>query len=187
MKKTVFVLCVLLISASASFAGTIGNGSLKGNYSFQLANAHYDSWYAQITCYDQQGNPYTVSGGGSSVDNQTVLGVVTFNAKGGVTGTYTQYGQFDQNELNATVQLSCTPGQGNNGYAVYDPASTGTFTGTYSVQPNGTGGMVLNLSSGETVSFVIELAGTAAVRSTVFMTQYDSNYRVEISGTAILQ
>ena len=187
MKKLFFALCIVLASASATFAGTISDASLKGKYSFQLGSAHLENWFASITCYDPQGNPYTVTAGGSDVGNQSVQGVMTFDGKGNVSGTYTQYGQFDQAASNATVVPSCTPGASNNGYAVYDPPSSGTLSGTYSIQPAGFGAMALTISGGDTVNMVVELAGTAAVRNTVFMTQYDSNNRVEVSGTGILQ
>jgi|SRR3984893_901281 hypothetical protein len=186
MKKMLFVICTLLISVSA-FA-TLGNSSLKGKYSFQLGGAHLNGWNASITCYDPQGHPYTVTAGGSNVSKESILGVMTFDGKGNLNGTYTQYGHFDQNASNATVVPSCTPGGSNNGYAVYDPGAPGTFTGTYSIQPTGLGAMALTISGGDTPSFVLELAGTATIRNTVFMTQYDpTTYKVDVFGSAVLQ
>jgi hypothetical protein len=188
VKKLVLAVCVLFVSVATSFAVAPSNASLKGKYSFQLASAHMDGWYASITCYDPQGNPYTVSAGGNNVSNESILGAITFDGKGNLTGTYTQYGKFDQAASNATAAPSCTPGAGNNGYAVYDPASAGTFTGTYSIQPTALGSMVLMISGGDTVNFVLELGGTAAVRTSVFMTEYDpTTYRMEVSGSAVLQ
>ena len=186
MTKILFAICVLLASVSA-FA-TLGHSSLKGKYSFQLGSAHLNGWNASITCYDPQGHPYTVSAGGSTVSKESILGIMTFDGKGNIAGTYTQYGHFDQNASNATAVPSCTPGASNNGYAVYDPGAPGTFTGTYSVQPTGLGAMVLTISAGDTPSFVLELAGTGAIRSTVFMTQYDpTTYKVDTLGSAVLQ
>lgn len=188
MKKTLFAVCLLLVTVSASFAASPSDASLKGKYSFQLASAHMDGWYASIACYDPQGNPYTVTAGGTDLSNQSIQGAITFDGKGNATGTYTQYGQFDSNLSNATVVPSCTQGASNNGYAVYDPPTSGTFTGTYSIQPTGYGALVLSISGGDSPNFVIELGGTAAVRTTVLMTEYDpTTYKVEVSGSAVLQ
>jgi hypothetical protein len=186
MKKMLFAICIVLVSTSA-FA-ILGNSSLKGKYSFQLGNAHLNEWNAFITCYDPQGNPYSVYAGGSTVSSESILGLMTFDGKGNIAGTYTQYGHFDQSGSSATVVPSCTPGASNNGYAVYFSAVTGTFTGTYSIQPTGLGAMVLTISGGDTPSFVLELAGTALVRNTVFMTQYDpTTHKVDTFGSAVLQ
>jgi len=188
LKKLLFVVCILLVSVSAAFAATISNASLKGKYAFQLASSHMQGWNASITCYDSNGNSYTVWAGGSDVSTESVLGLMTFDGTGKVSGTYAQYGKFDQAASNATAAASCTPGASNNGYAVYDPPSSGTFAGTYSVQSTGLGAMVITTSGGDTPNFVLELSGTAAVRTTVFMTQYDpTTNKVDVSGTAILQ
>jgi hypothetical protein len=188
LKKALFTVCLLLVAVSASFAASPSNASLKGKYSFQLSSAHMGGWYASITCYDPNGNPYTVSAGGSEVSNESILGAMTFDGKGNATGTYSQYGHFDSSASNATVVPSCNPGASNNGYAVYDPPSSGTFTGTYSIQSTGYGAMVLNVSGGDSPNFVLELGGTAAVRTFVFMTQYDpTTYKMEVSGSAVLQ
>jgi len=188
VKTILFAICLLLVAVSASFATTPGNASLKGKYSFQISDVHSNQWNTSITCYDPQNNPYTVSAGGSNVSNDGVLGIMTFDGKGNVAGTYTQYGEFNQAASNATAVPSCTQGQGNNGYAVYDPPAPGTFTGTYSIQPTGFGTMDLAISGGDAPSFVLELAGTAAVRTTVFLTQFDpTTNRMETSGSAVLQ
>ena len=189
MKKMLFALCVLLVSVSASFAATFGNSSLKGKYSFQLVASHFNSWSASITC-DPQGNPYTVTAGGSNVSTDSILGVATFDGKSNLTGgAFTQYGIFDQAASNATVVPSCTPGGSDNGYAVYDPSTTFTATGTYSVQPTGFGALVLTIAGGETANFLLELAGTAAVRNFVSVTEYGDSApnRVLHSGSAVLQ
>jgi hypothetical protein len=188
MRKILFTICLAVVAVSSSFAKSPTDASLKGTYSFQLASAHMDGWYASITCYDPQGNQYTVSAGGSDVNNESILGTIAFDGKGNATGNFTQYGHFDSSASDATVVPSCTPGASNNGYAVYDPPSSGTFTGTYSIQSTGFGGMVLNISGGDNPNFVLELGGTAAVRTTVFMTQFDpTTYKMEVSGSAVLQ
>ena len=188
MRNLLWVLFVVLSAASATFAATFSDASLKGTYAFQLAGSHYEGWSASITCYDAQGNPYTVWAGGNDVGTDSVVGAITFDGKGNATGTYTQYGKFDQAATNATAVPSCTPGASNNGYAVYDAPTSGTFSGTYSVQTNGTGALALTTSGEDTPTFVLELAGTAAIRTAVLITEYDSTTnKVEISGYAILQ
>ena len=131
MKKMPFVLCVLLVSISASFAATFGNSSLKGKYSFQLVASHLNMWNATITCQDPQGNPYTVEAGGSNVSTDSILGVATFD---------------------------------------------------------GLGALVLTIAGGGTGNFLLELAGTATVRTFVSVTEYgdSSPYRVLHSGSAVL-
>jgi hypothetical protein len=187
MKRILITVGLLLVAVSASFAATPTDASLKGNYSIQLTSIHLDQWSASITCPNPGGNEYTLNFGGTYVGNQPGLGVITFDGKGNVTGTVTVYGQFDQTESNATVIPSCTQGAGSNGNAVYDPPSVVTLKGTYSIQSNGTGTMVLALSTGDTNNFVLQLAGTAAVRNTVFLIQFDPNNRVEVSGSATLE
>jgi hypothetical protein len=132
MKKMPFVLCVLLVSISASFAATFGNSSLKGKYSFQLVASHLNMWNATITCQDPQGNPYTVEAGGSNVSTDSILGVATFD---------------------------------------------------------GLGALVLTIAGGGTGNFLLELAGTGAVRNFVSVTEYGAGApnRVFHSGSAVLQ
>jgi hypothetical protein len=188
----IFVTIGLALSAQAT---GFSNASLKGKYSFQGNGPNQNYWYASITCYDHNGNPYTVSAGGSEVSSQGDVGAMTFDGKGNVTGTFTEYGDFDQAASNATVVPSCTPGQSNNGYAVYDAPVTGTVTGTYLVQSNGTGAMTMTVTGGGgggggAVSFVLQLAGTAAVRTTVFLTQLGDDKSPNKSnwfGVAVLQ
>jgi hypothetical protein len=188
VKKILFASFFLLVAISTSFAAPISNASLKGKYSFQLASARADWWNVSITCPIPGNNSNTLNFGGSATSNQSILGVLTFDAKGNVTGTATTYGRFDQTSTDATILPSCTPGAGNSGYAVYLPPFVNTVTGTYSVQSNGLGALVLTVSSGDTVNFILELAGTAAVRNSVFLTEYDpTTHRMELSGTAILQ
>jgi hypothetical protein len=188
MKKFLFASLLLLAPVSASFAATPSNASLKGNYSVQLSSVHGDQWYGSITCPNPGGNSYTLNFGGSIVSNQPGQGVLKFDGKGNVTGTVTIYGKFDQAASNATVVASCVQGAGGNGNAVYDAPYAATLTGTYSIQSTGYGTMEATISTGDSLSFVLELGGTAAVRNTVFLIQLDSpSNRVETSGTATLQ
>jgi hypothetical protein len=191
MKKVLLVICILLVTVSASFAAPIGNASLKGTYSFQMNNPQFDGWWASINCPQQNGGTYTVNAGGNDVSSNAIVGTMTFDGKGNVKGMYAEYGDFDQAASNATVVPSCT-GASNNGYAVYDPATSGTFTGTYSIQPTGLGAMILNPTGGGSnpPNIILQLAGTAAVRTTILLTEYNESnqpYKVKAFGTAVLQ
>ncbi|MFZ0685178.1 MAG: hypothetical protein WAM89_06500 [Terriglobales bacterium] len=191
MRRALRAICIMLVTVATSFAAPIGNGSLKGTYTFQLSQPQYENWNASMNCPNQNGGTYTVSGGGNDVSSQAITGTITFDGEGNVKGSYTQYGNFDQGLSNATIQLSCS-GPVNNGYAVYDPSESGTFTGTYSIHSNGVGTMVLNPSGGggNSPNFIVSLAGTAAVRTTVFLAEYnDPNNpnRVQATGSAVLQ
>ena len=188
MKKILLAICILLVLASTSFAASMSNASLKGPYSFQLASPHQGSWNVGFTCYDNSNNPYIVNFGGTSVSTDSAVGVVTFDGKGHVTGTFTEYGKFDQAASTATVVTGCN-GAGSNGNAVYDVPFTGTFTGTYSVQANGTGAMTIAISGGDTSGMILQIGGTAAIRTTVLMTGIDSSTsnKVDVTGIAVLQ
>ena len=112
-------------------------------------------------------NNQTITFGGNSLSNQSVQGVMTLDGKGNVTsGTY----------------------------AVYDPPTPGTLTGTYAIGTNSTGTLTLIPSSnnGPAPAFYIQLSGAAAVKSTILMVEVDgatdnSPNKEEISGIAVLQ
>lgn len=186
----IFAACLLFVCTCTCFAATT-DASVKGTYASQLSNAHYQGWSASISCPNNQ----TITFGGNSLSNESVQGVMTFDGKGHVTsGTYTQYGQFDQALSNATVVPSCTQGQGSNGYAVYDPPTPGTLTGTYSIGTGDTGTLTLipSTSNGPVPNFDIQLSGPATVKSTIFMVELDgatdnSPNKEEVSGMAVLQ
>jgi hypothetical protein len=189
----IFAICVLF--AGSCFAATT-NASIKGTYAFHMSSAKYEGWGQSISCQQPDSSFQTISFGGNTVVTQSVLGTITFDGKGNITaGTFTQYGQFDQGLSNATVVPSCTPGQGSNGYAVYDaPVTGGTLSGTYSIGANATGTLSPITSTGDNTAdtFYVVLSGTAAVKTTIFMVDLDgadSNQpnREEISGTAVLQ
>jgi hypothetical protein len=190
MKKILCTICIVIATAAAGFAAPIGNASLKGTYSFQLSGPEYESWFASISCPNPSGNgSYTLTGGGSDVGTKGVVGTIQFDGAGHAKGSYTEYGDFDQTLTNQTIQLSCT-GPSDNGHAVYDAANSGTFTGTYAVESTGLGSMVLTTGGGTGPSFMLSLAGTAAVRTTVFLTEYgepDNPTKVKKTGMAVLQ
>jgi hypothetical protein len=134
MKKELLAICILLVAVSVSLAAPIRDASLKGTYAFQMNNTQFNSWWASIACPQQNGGTFSVTAGGNDVSTNAIVGIMTFDGKGNVKGTYTEYGDFDQAASNATAVPSCT-GASNNGNAVYDPSTSGTFTGTYCSAP----------------------------------------------------
>jgi hypothetical protein len=192
MPRIVKILAICVLFVGSCFAATSTDASIKGTYAFQLSSAKFEGWSASITCPNGQ----EITFGGNTVATQSVQGTITFDGKGNITsGAFTQYGQFDQGLSNATVVPSCTPGQGSNGYAVYDPpVPGGTLTGTYSIEAGDIGTMIPipSTGDGDPATFYITLSGAAAVKSTIFMVAVDgansnSPNREEISGTAVLQ
>lgn len=190
MRKLPFALAIWFLTVSASFAAAPSDASLKGPYSFQMIGVDDEQWGASINCPNGNGGTYTLYFGGSTVKEESIVGVATFDGKGNVTGSFTDYGRFDQADSNATVVPSCAPGGGSNGNAVYYAPSPGTFTGTYSIQSTGLGSMTITVSgvgaSGPN-TFTLELGGTAAVRTTFYMVAVDPNNRVDITGSGTLQ
>jgi hypothetical protein len=213
MKKVLLSICTLLVLITASFAAapsspTPNNASLNGVYSFQLANTQVEFYSAQwqcptytttttsvdpitgiVTTVTTQHDPYTASNGGTAGKQEITTGTVTFDGKGGVTGTATQYSKFNYAASVAAVPQTCPVSGGSN--AVYDPPSTLSFTGTYSIQSDGTGAMLLTIA-GQTdqPSMILRVAGasTKGLRSTVYMFGYrTSDKSADVSGSATLQ
>jgi hypothetical protein len=182
MKRLTIAISILLlfVLTSSATTPTTSNASLKGTYVYMWSGAKERFWGAQLTCGGQ-----SVFMGGSEVAMEAVVGSATFDGQGSMTGTFTDYGNFDPASSNATV--SCT----SNGHAVYFPPTSGTLTGTYSVQANGTGTITDTLSNG-TGPFTtqISLVGNCAstgVNDAVLMAIPDSNNSIAGTGTARLQ
>jgi len=185
MKKARLAIFVLLaftcFAASKSQPST--DGSLNGTYSFQVSGVHLDSWGLTQTCFDAQGFPHSTPVGGQVVDTTASAGTAVFDGSGHVKGTITTYGQFDYEASNATVVLNCT-GATDNGHAVYKAPSTAEFTGTYTIQSDGTGAMTLSFGDG----FILRLAGEdKSISSKVLITLVNSDNSVNATGLAILQ
>jgi len=185
MKKIFFVIFVLFvfigIAVPKSHPST--DASLNGAYSFQVTGVHLDTWGLTQTCFDAQGFPHSTSIGGQVVDTTAAVGSAVFDGSGHVSGTITTYGQFDFEASNATVVLSCT-GATDSGHAAYKSPSTAEFTGTYSIQPDGTGTMTLSFGDG----FILRLAGEdKGVSSKVLITQVNPDNSVGATGLAVLQ
>jgi hypothetical protein len=137
MQVGVLVLMTIALALSAQ-AATYSKASLKGSYSF-LTNL----WTAN-----------------ASSNQFAMVGVLTFNGAGAVTGSYTS----------------------TDGGVV----KTGTLGGTYTVNSNGTG--TITFTTGSTAQFAINLDSTAAkvAHGVQLLQTNDSNNEI-VSGTAVLQ
>lgn len=157
MKLRDIALICILASTTSAFAGpqatatAISPSILRGTFAITEDSPRYVNWWAQVSCKNYSGN----LGAGSDVGNQIIDGTAIFDGKGNVTLSFTQYGEFDQELSNQTVVWECdsngNPYIVNSGYAVYDPPTPGSITGTYTVQSDYTG--QLNFSDGGHVKF----------------------------------
>jgi hypothetical protein len=131
----IFMAAALALSAQAA---SFGNSSLKGSYSFLI-----DRWTADV-----------------STDQFAMVGVMSFDGAGNVTGSYTS--------ISANVVQS------------------GTLSGTYGVSSNGTGS--IDLTTGSTAQFAITLNSTVAgVAHGVQLLETNDSSNEVISGTAVLR
>lgn len=131
----IFMAIALALPAQAA---TFNNTSLKGNYSFLTS-----LWTASV-----------------STNQFGMLGVMTFDGAGDVTGSYTSVS--------------------------WDTVQTGTFSGTYTVSSNGIG--TITLTTGLTSQFAITINSTAAgIAHGVQLLQTNDSSNEIISGTAVLQ
>jgi hypothetical protein len=183
MNKTpvAIIILLLLVLSSNATTPTPSKASLKGIYVFQMGGARQNTWGVQLTC---GGQPVFV--GGTDTRDQAVAGTMTFNGAGGVTGSFTQYGKFDQTASNATV--SCVSG----GNAVYEAPSSGSLTGSYTIQSNGKGALNITVtpSSGPVGTFTLALAGgcnSMGIYNTVMLTNFKADNSVANQGMARLQ
>ncbi len=136
-----FVRAAILIALAGAItlpAQAASNASLKGSYSF-LTN---------------------LSTANVSTNQFAMVGVLTFDGAGNVTGSYT------------SISL--------------DTVQTGTLGGTYSVKSNGTG--KITFTTGSTAQFAITLnSTTVGLAHGVQLLQTNDNNNEIISGTALLQ
>jgi hypothetical protein len=173
-------LLLFVLSAYAT-TPTTSVASLKGLYTFQLAGARQNSFSATVIC---GGQPTFISG--NDTRSEVVAGTINFSGTGSATGTFTQYGHFNQTASDASV--TCTGGN-----AVYDAPASGTLTATYTVQSNSVGAMILTPSGGvgnnNPNNFVMRLAGacSAGISNTIFLISLKGSNAVEIAGIARFQ
>jgi hypothetical protein len=138
LRQVEVLLLMTTAFAVSGAAASFSKASLKGSYSFLI-----DRWTASV---------YT--------EQFAMVGIVTFNGAGGVTGSYT----------------SVTGGV----------AGAGALVGTYTVNSNGTG--AIDFTTGSTAHFAVTLNSTVAgVAHGVELLRINDSSNEVISGTAVLQ
>lgn len=167
-------------SGHPTTTSSASNASLNGAYNFTFTGPHDNGWGQSLNC-----GSGTQFYGGSETRDQSVMGTGNFDGAGNVSGTFTQYGKLDQTSSNATVSCSNT-----NGNAVYFAPCSGTFTGTYSIQSNGSGTLTLSASGGcpgsggSPLQAIIQLSGacSSGLNNTFYLVALRSDNSVESSG-----
>ena len=132
----VFITIALALSAQAT---TYKKASLKGSYSFLT-------------------NLWT---GNSSTDEIAMVGILTFNGAGKITGSYT------------TVSL--------------EVVKSGTLGGTYTVSSNGTGKITFTTGSTAVFAIVLNNPTTAGLAQGMQLLQTNDSNNEVVGGSAVLQ
>lgn len=169
------VTAAFLMLAGSCFAATPAptNASLDGVYVFHFSSTKEVNWFKTVTCHYATGN-YTFTGGGQSANTEVIAGEATFDGRGHVVINFTDNRKFNSAASNATVSITCPskagePANINDGHMVYEPATTGQYSGSYAVTstgsatitlPDGEGGLELSLaafnSAGLSSTFLID-------------------------------
>ncbi len=164
----VFVMC------GVAFGETPTNASLSGSYAFHMATPKLAYWSNSKSC-KVNGNTSTYWASNTATYTELIFGVATFDGKGHVTLAFTQDGQINQDASDASIVITCTAKGPTNtgGSIVYEPAQTGTATGTYAVQSTGSGSMTISIvgqsDSSATMDFELAGFGSNGVASTALM------------------
>jgi hypothetical protein len=164
--------------AGACFAATPAptDASLDGAYVFHFSSVKEVYWSKSVTCHYPTAT-YTFGGGGQSVDNEIITGEATFDGKGHVSISFTDYHKFDESASNASVSVSCPAKAGaqpniDNGQLVFEAPSSGTYTGTYAV--NSKGSATITLSDGEgSLGLSLAAFNSAGLSTTVLIDNPD--------------
>jgi hypothetical protein len=170
----------MLVMCGIAFGATPSAASLNGSYAFHLATPKLAYWSNSKSC-KVNGVTNTYWASNSATYTELIYGVATFDGKGHVTLAFTQDGQINQNASNATIVITCTSYGPTNtgGNIVYEPAQTGTATGTYAVQSTGSGSMTISIvgQSDSSATMDFELAGfeTNGVASTALLHFWDGD------------
>jgi hypothetical protein len=188
VKQYVALLISFLVISVTAFSQTYSNSNLAGNYTFQLSQVSYVSWWKTFSC-TYNGVTYTRGGGGFTVIQVASNGVLNFYGDGTMAGTVTISGKFNQTASNNTVKItfdsSCNSTV-NNGQAVFLPATAPqAFLGIYQVNSDGTGFLSASLISKSTP---FRLAGTtpAGISNTVLFWNINAApTQNKVSGTGI--
>lgn len=153
--KSLMLSAALLLPGGVCLAATPApsNASLEGVYVFHFTSTKEVYWSATKSCH-YANITYTYTGGGQSVDNEVVIGEATFDGKGGVVINFTDNHKFNSAASDASVSITCPAKPGgsvniSNGQMILDPATTGRFTGSYTVTSTGLATITLPASEGE--------------------------------------
>jgi hypothetical protein len=185
VKKIGLIIAGLLIS-TASFA-QYSNSNLNGAYSVQFGSPETYSWSKTFTCPTNSSITYIPYG--SITGTNVVFGTGTFDGNGNLSVSLTDIGVENAtasgNTMSVTWNSACQVTNVNYGHVVYQPVTTKTQTGTYSIQANGTGTMS---EVGSSQSQTVVLAGTTGgLSSTVLMTNPQVNGKTMGTGIAVHQ
>jgi hypothetical protein len=185
VKKIGLMIAMLLISAT-SFA-QYSNANLNGAYSLQFSSPQTYNWSKTFTCPSNSSITYTANG--STAGSQVDFGTVTFDGNGNLSVSLTSIGSENSSAsaktMSVTWNSSCQVVSVNDGHVVYEPATTKTQTGTYSIQSNGTGTMS---ETGSSQSQTLLLAATSGgLSSTVLLTNPIVNGKIIGTGMAVHQ
>jgi hypothetical protein len=193
VSKILFVAALLVLTSSA-FAATPSKASLNGSYVFNVATAQGASWSATKSCKNGA-NTYTAFADSNSAYTEIVYGTVTFSGTGSASVAFTYENVFDQSASNATIVITCLSGgkfKSTAGQIMYFPSQTGTASGTYTVESNGTAVLEVNVpqktGGTEKVTMNLDLAGftpTGVATSALIRLNDNSNGNNPGTGTAI--
>jgi hypothetical protein len=181
---TAAILAVAATCTGSAFAAGPSAASLKGSYTFHLTSTKEAYWSNSKNCGSGD-SKYTAYSDNWTAYTELIRGVATFDGKGGVTITYTDVHQVDQDQSNASIVITCT---GNNSWTtsqnnvVFEPPAPGTGSGAYSVEADGSGTMTLSVhltgsTKSETVVIDLDLGGAASggIAPTVLLRAPDSS------------
>ena len=151
-----FWLLLVCVLPSMCFAQTTVKYTLSGTYIFELSGKNsVASWSKTFGgCTDSNGTLAFATGYGSMNYSRIIWGTLTFNGTTGLSAKTTT-NVFDQSKSDATVPApTWSHDQGgycvatfpasNNGYAVFDPFTVVSSTGSYSINATGTGTLSLS-------------------------------------------
>lgn len=173
-------IAALLTFVSSGFAATPApsKASLDGVYVFHFTSTKEVYWSASKVCHYATGN-YTYTGGGQSVDTEVVTGEATFDGAGSVTFKFTQNRSFNAAASNATVEITCPskaggPANITSGQMVLDPATNGSFTGSYTVTTAGAATVTLPAGAGD-LELSLAALNTAGLSTTFLINNPDGS------------
>lgn len=175
----------LLLLSGRGYAATPTNASLNGAYVFHTSTVKEEYWNATKSCH-YTNITYTYGGGGQSANTEIINGEATFDGKGHVSIDYTDIHRFNPAASNETVSITCPSKPGgsvntNNGHLVDDSPASGSLTGTYVVNSDGSATITLADDQGE-LDLNLAAFNTAGLSTTFLIIIPDSP---DANGTGI--